>query len=52
VNSDEPYKGPEMAWVKVVGKPVYSVEAGGRAKVTLKADSIVPIDPPADAMLY
>jgi len=52
VNSDEPYKGPEMAWVKVVGKPVYALEAGGRAKVTLKADSIVPVDPPADAMLY
>jgi hypothetical protein len=41
-----------MAWVRVVGKPVYALQGGGRAKVTLKADSIVPIDPPADAMLY
>jgi uncharacterized repeat protein (TIGR03943 family) len=52
VNSGQLYKGSDMGWVKVVGKPVYVLEEGGRAKVTLKADSIVPIDPPADAMLY
>jgi uncharacterized repeat protein (TIGR03943 family) len=52
VNTDQPYKGTDMAWVRVVGKPVYALQEGGRAKVTLKADSIVPIDPPADAMLY
>ena len=52
VNSGEPYKASDMGWVKVVGKPVYTLEDGGRAKVTLKADFVTPIDPPADAMLY
>lgn len=52
VSSEQQYQGSDMGWVKVVGKPVYVLEDGGRAKVTLKADSIAPIDPPADAMLY
>jgi uncharacterized membrane protein YcgQ (UPF0703/DUF1980 family) len=42
---------PDMGWVKVIGKPLYA-EAGGKTHVTLRADAVMPADPPADAMLY
>jgi hypothetical protein len=42
---------PDLQWVKVIGKPVYSI-ADGRAQLFVKADSVVPIKAPKDAMLY
>jgi uncharacterized repeat protein (TIGR03943 family) len=51
VESKEPPKVADMAWVKVIGKAEF-VEEGNRAKVTLRADAVEPTDPPADAMLY
>jgi uncharacterized repeat protein (TIGR03943 family) len=41
----------EMAWVKVIGTPVYE-NRGGKARVTVRAREVWPTEPPADAMLY
>jgi uncharacterized repeat protein (TIGR03943 family) len=41
----------EMSWVKVIGKATYA-KKGDRLHVILKADSVEPSDPPAEAMLY
>jgi uncharacterized repeat protein (TIGR03943 family) len=41
----------EMGWVKVIGKATYA-KNGDRVHVLLQADSVVPSDPPAEAMLY
>lgn len=46
-----PVQEADMAWVKVVGKPLYQ-EVDGKTRVTLRADAVMPTDPPADAMLY
>jgi uncharacterized repeat protein (TIGR03943 family) len=51
VEADRPVQQPDMAWVKVVGKPVYQ-EINGKTRVTLQAGAVMPVDPPADAMLY
>lgn len=51
VETDRPVQQTDMAWVKVVGKPLYQ-EISGKTRVTLRADAVVPVDPPADAMLY
>jgi hypothetical protein len=40
-----------MQWVKVIGKPEYSF-SNGHAHLLLKADSVVPVKPPKDVMLY
>ena len=42
---------PEMSWVKVTGQPTFPVE-NGRTIAVLKAESILPTDPPEETMLY
>ena len=42
---------PDLAWVRVVGKPAFPFE-GGRTIAVLKADTIAVTDPPEDTMLY
>lgn len=51
VEADRPVQQSDMAWVKVIGKPLYQ-EIDGKTRVTLRADAVMPTDPPADAMLY
>jgi uncharacterized repeat protein (TIGR03943 family) len=51
VEADRPVQQADMAWVKVIGKPLYQ-EIDGKTRVTLRADAVMPTDPPADAMLY
>jgi uncharacterized repeat protein (TIGR03943 family) len=51
VEVSAPVHVPELQWVKVVGKPEYSI-AEGHAHLFFKADSVVPIQTPKDAMLY
>jgi uncharacterized repeat protein (TIGR03943 family) len=51
VDVSSPVHVPELAWVKVVGKPEYSTE-GGHTHLFFKADSVVPIKAPKNAMLY
>ncbi len=51
VETNLPASQPDMAWVKVTGKPTYT-EVEGRTRVMLKADKVTSVDPPADAMLY
>ena len=51
VEVSAPVHVPELQWVKVVGKPEYSI-ADGHAHLFFKADSVVPIQTPKDAMLY
>jgi uncharacterized repeat protein (TIGR03943 family) len=46
-----PVNLPDMQWVKVVGKPEYSIR-NGHAHLVVKADNVVPVKPPKDAMLY
>ena len=42
---------PELAWVRVVGKPVFPME-GGRTIAVLKADTLTATEPPEETMLY
>jgi uncharacterized repeat protein (TIGR03943 family) len=51
VEVSAPTGGSEMSWVKVIGKAAYS-KNGDRVHVLLKADTVEPTDPPAEAMLY
>jgi len=51
VQADAPVSVSDMSWVKVIGRPEF-VTNGDRTKVVLKAASVEPTDPPADAMLY
>lgn len=51
VKLDKPVSVPDMSWVKVIGQPEY-VSSGDKTKVVLKAASVAPTDPPAEAMLY
>ena len=51
VNVSAPVDYPAMQWVKVVGKPEYSIR-NGHAHLVLKADSVVPVKPPKDTILY
>jgi uncharacterized repeat protein (TIGR03943 family) len=51
VDVSAPTTTPEMGWVKVIGKATYS-KTGDRVHVILKADTVEPTDPPAEAMLY
>ncbi|MBV9998435.1 MAG: DUF1980 domain-containing protein [Verrucomicrobia bacterium] len=51
VETDRPVQQTDMAWVKVVGKPLYQ-DIDGKTRVTLRAAAVMPVDPPADAMLY
>jgi uncharacterized repeat protein (TIGR03943 family) len=51
VEADHPVRQSDMAWVKVIGTPLYR-EISGKTRVTLRADAVMPTDPPADAMLY
>jgi uncharacterized repeat protein (TIGR03943 family) len=51
VQADAPVSVSDMSWVKVIGQPEF-VTNGDRTKVVLKAVSVEPTDPPADAMLY
>jgi len=51
VEVSTPTDASEMGWVKVVGKAAYS-KNGDRIHVLLKADTVEPTDPPAEAMLY
>ncbi len=46
-----PTETAEMGWVKVTGKATYA-KNGDRVHVVLKADTVEPTDPPAEAMLY
>lgn len=41
----------EMSWVKVVGKATFPLE-NGRTIAVLKADKVMPTDPPEETMLY
>ena len=51
VEAAKPVGQADMAWVKVIGTPVYD-ERGGKTRVTVKAAAVLPADPPSDAMLY
>ena len=51
VETARPIHQADMGWVKVIGKPLYQ-EIDGKTRVTLRADAVMPADPPADAMLY
>jgi uncharacterized repeat protein (TIGR03943 family) len=51
VEVSAPVNVPDMQWVKVVGKPEYSI-ADGRAHLFFRADSVVPIKTPKETMLY
>jgi uncharacterized repeat protein (TIGR03943 family) len=51
VEADRPVQQADMAWVRVIGKPLYQ-EIDGKTRVTLRAAAVLPTDPPADAMLY
>jgi uncharacterized repeat protein (TIGR03943 family) len=46
-----PVNVPKLQWVKVIGVPEYSTD-GDHARLVVKAESVVPIKPPKDAMLY
>jgi uncharacterized repeat protein (TIGR03943 family) len=46
-----PVNVPKLQWVKVIGMPEYSTD-GDRARLVVKAQSVVPVKPPKDAMLY
>jgi len=46
-----PVNVPKLQWVKVIGTPEYSTD-GDRTRLIVKAESVVPIKPPKDAMLY
>jgi uncharacterized repeat protein (TIGR03943 family) len=53
VSVSKEYHGNDMGWVTVIGTPDYKVNAAnGSATVTLRAEQILPSDPPEDAMLY
>ncbi len=41
----------EMGWIKVVGTATFPFESG-RPIAVVKADSVVPVDPPQETMLY
>jgi uncharacterized repeat protein (TIGR03943 family) len=51
VELSAPTTASEMGWVKVIGKATYA-KNGERVHVLLKADTVEPTDPPAEAMLY
>ncbi|HEY0789929.1 MAG TPA: hypothetical protein VGD78_02585 [Chthoniobacterales bacterium] len=51
VETAKPAGQADMAWVKVIGTPVYT-DQDGKTRVTVKAREVLPADPPADAMLY
>ncbi len=51
VEISAPTNAAEMGWVKVVGKATYA-KNGDRVHVLLKAETVEPTDPPAEAMLY
>jgi uncharacterized repeat protein (TIGR03943 family) len=51
VEVSAPSTASDMGWVKVVGKATYT-KNGDRVHVLLKADTVEPTDPPAEAMLY
>ena len=51
VEVSAPVNLPDMQWVKVVGKPEYSIR-NGHAHLVVKADNVVPLKPPKDVMLY
>jgi uncharacterized repeat protein (TIGR03943 family) len=46
-----PVNVPNLQWVKVIGIPEYST-GGDHARLVVKAQSVVPVKPPKDAMLY
>jgi uncharacterized repeat protein (TIGR03943 family) len=46
-----PVKVSDLQWVKVIGVPEYSAR-GDHAHLVVQAVSVVPIEPPKDAMLY
>jgi len=46
-----PVNVPDLQWVKVIGVPEYSAR-GDHAHLVVQAESVVPIKPPKDAMLY
>lgn len=46
-----PVNVPKLQWIKVIGVPEYSTD-GDHARLVVKAESVVPIKPPKDAMLY
>jgi uncharacterized repeat protein (TIGR03943 family) len=46
-----PVNVPKLQWVKVIGTPEYSTD-GDHARLVVKAESVVPIKPPKDTMLY
>ena len=51
VEVSAPVYVPELQWVKVIGRPQYSI-VDGHAHLLVKAYSVVPIKAPKDAMLY
>ena len=46
-----PVNVAKLQWVKVIGIPEYSTD-GDHARLVVKAESVVPIRPPKDTMLY
>ena len=51
VNVSAPLDFPAMQWVKVVGKAEYSTR-NGHPHVVVAAESVSPVTPPKQAMLY
>jgi uncharacterized repeat protein (TIGR03943 family) len=51
VKARAPVNIPNLQWVKVIGVPQYS-SSGDHAHLVVQAESIVPINPPKDTMLY
>jgi uncharacterized repeat protein (TIGR03943 family) len=51
VEVSAPANFPDMQWVKVVGKPEYSIR-NGHAHLVVKADSVMAVKAPKEAMLY
>jgi uncharacterized repeat protein (TIGR03943 family) len=51
VEVSAPVYVPDFQWVRVIGKPEYSI-ADGHAHLLVKAYSVVPIKAPRNTMLY
>ena len=47
----KPRDVPDLQWVKVIGRPEYTI-ADGHTHLLVKAYSVVPIKAPKNAMLY
>lgn len=51
VETRDPFRPEEMAWVRVVGRATFPMEGGRRIPLVV-AESITPSDPPAESLIY